>query len=316
MFIAIANPDNNGNGHSSFLNDLLPITDLIKAGREMRDLTSVENYARSVAQAILTTGYDPKGNPAHQLREAAYQKALRDLAETELSVAHAAATIKDAERQEAEQRQLLLEPRLDTKVLVAGIASLAISVAPPLHDLLPMEDDVLVWFIALCGGAFIGSFVAWCITSPSNFDPTGKRSLANKAGLFGGIGVGVATFLLRLSAGDLLSAIALSILEIAAVVMLESFAVPLRQRYQLFNIASQANAKGAAVLTAHRAEGDRRDHKLQALRQEIQSHTRYVEALHFAAQKPAEVVEAALNIARKSFYERQAEEHSRRLGIS
>ncbi len=316
MPIAIANPDNNGNGHNTFLNDLLPTLELIKAGREMADLASVEAFAQSVAKAILTTGYDPKNNPAHQLREAAYQKALRDLVEAERAAAHAMATVKEAKHQEAQQRQLLIEPKLDTKIVLLGAAMLAFSVAPPLHDLLPMADDTLAWFFAFCGGVVVGSFIAWAITSTSNLDPSGKRSFANKAGLMGGIGAALGTFLLRLSAGDMLSAIALAVLEISATAMLEGFAIPLRERFRSFHLSRQSNAKGAAVLETHTAEASRRQQDVQALRDQLQAHTRYVEALYFAAQKPAEVVEAALNIARKAFLERQNEEHNRRLGIS
>jgi hypothetical protein len=306
----------NGNGHSDLLKAILPIEELMKAGRQMGDLPSVESYARSIARAIRTDPYDPARNLDDQLSEEAYQKDLKDLQEADRAAAHSTAGVKDAEHARAGFQRGLSEPKLPTKVTVGGISALAISIGPTLHDQLfiGIEDGVVAWVLAMAGGALIGAFIVWAVAG--NFEQTGKRSAVNVAGLVGGFGIGLFTFLLRLVAGDILTAFALTILEIATVIILEAYSSGLRENYRIFALAREADNQAAALLNARRSENNRRDEQLRDLRDRIEAHKHNLAVRTFCSQKFAEVEEAALNIARGAFYEHQAEEHNRRLGIS
>jgi hypothetical protein len=306
---------NNEHNHNGLLKAVLPIDELIKAGRQMRELSSIEEYARSIARAIRTDLYDPK-NPDDKVREDAHEKDLKDLQEAEKAAAHAAADLKDAEHAHADLQRGLAEPKLPTKVMVGGVSALAISIGPTIHDQLfiQIQDSIVAWALAMAGGALIGAFIVWAVAG--TFDQTGKRSTVNIAGLIGGFGIGLFTFLLRLATGDILTAFALTTLEVATLVILEAYATGLRESYRSFALAREADSKAAAFLAARRIESGRRDQQVKELRDRIEDHKHHLAVRTFCAQKFAEVEEAALNIARKAFHERQAEEYNRRLGIS
>jgi hypothetical protein len=201
-------------------------------------------------------------------------------------------------------------------VTVGGISALAISIGPTLHDQLfiNIEDGLVAWALAMAGGALIGAFILWAVAG--NFEQAGKRTAVNIAGLIGGFGIGLSTFLLRLVAGDILTAFALTSLEIATVIILEAYSCGLRAKYRIFALARESDNQAAALLDARRSEKSRRDEHLRELRDRVETHKHHLAVRTFCFQKPGEVEEAALNIARGAFHERQAEEHNRRLGIS
>ena len=70
--------------------------------------------------------------------------------DAEKGAAHAAITVRDAERQHAAIQSGLMEPKLPLKIIAAAVAALTISIAPTLHDQFfsSFDDKLLGWLLA------------------------------------------------------------------------------------------------------------------------------------------------------------------------
>lgn len=316
----------NQNGFHPYIHQLLPVEQLQKAGRELETLNDVQEFARSQARAIRNAPYDQVANPDDKLREEKFLKDSADLKDFEIASAHALTNVKDGERRAAELQKGMQEPKLPLKITTTGISLIAVSLGPTLHDQFfsTMDDQVFAWIISMSGGALIGAFITHCVAGV--YDSTGQRSTVNLVGLVGGFGIGVAGLLIRLAAGDLLIGLALTILEFAAVAMLELYAAPLRDRYRQFVAARESHHQATKVLDSLNTESGRRSQQLAEIRDRIEQHKGYVALRTFAHQKFAELEEAAIQIATKAFREKEAEdrrlreqaeqqERNRRLGL-
>jgi hypothetical protein len=307
--------NNNGHLHNGLIYAVLPMQELIQAGRQLDNVEAIDNYARSLAKAIRTDPYNPATNPDDALRESDFLKNVGELPEAEKAAGHAAIVVRDAERQHATNQSSLIEPKLPLKVVVAAVGALAISISPTLFDQFfsKMDDKALGWFFSLAGGVLIGLFIAWSIVGVQ--DPSGKRSAVNLVGLLAACGIGLFCFLLRLSSGEILSAIALTVLEISTVIILECLAGSLRGRHAQFTAACEQQMKSAAEVQTHKAEAGRRNVAVQEIKDRIEAHKAYLGVRHFCSQKPQEIEQASLDIARRAFHERVAEEERIRKGL-
>src|ERR1035438_5820883 len=94
-------PNSNGHNHNGLFKAILPIDELIQAGRQLDNLETIENFARSQAKAIRTDAFDGAKNPDDRLHEEQFQKDNKELPEAEKAAGHAAIVVRDAERQHA-----------------------------------------------------------------------------------------------------------------------------------------------------------------------------------------------------------------------
>jgi hypothetical protein len=324
----ITNNHSNNNGHSAALAAALPIPELGRIGRETPDLTTVQEAARALARTIKNEPYDPAKNPDDKLEEEKFQKDGEDLKDYEIAHAHAVTNLKDGERNAAEvQRDITEAPKLPLKIAITAIVAIAISFGTTLHDIFfsHMSDELFAWILSMAAGGFVGALVTWAVGGIYN--PSGQRNAVNFAGLLGGLGVGIAGFLLRLAAGDPIIGLALTILEFAAVALVELFSAPLRERYRVYVTARDNHAKQSKVVESLREEVERRKQPMDKARERLEQHKAYVAFRTFCHQKFPEIEAAAVQIATQAFLEKQEEdrreerrlqkiEKDRRLGIA
>ena len=298
----------NGHDHSPMLDAILPIKELIRAGKELQSLDKVQEYARPLARAVRNTPYDASKNPDDRKREDDHQKDLAFLPDAEHAAAHALTNVRDGERRAAELQHGIQEPKLPTRIVVTAIAVIAVSLGPTLHDRFfhSLDDQFIAWVMAMGAAALIGALITWSVGGIH--DTSGRRSTTNVAGLIGGFGVGVCGFLLRLAVGDFLIGLALTILEFAAVALVELYAAPLREKYRAFLAAKEAHHQATSVLETLHTEAARRSQQLEEVQQRLQNHKDYLAQRTYCVEKFPEVEEAAVQIATKAFLEREAEQ--------
>lgn len=88
----------NGNGQNGALHAALPISELIRIGRETPDLAKAQEYASAIARTIKNDPYDPGKHPDDRLKEEKFQKDCENLKDFETATAHALTNVKDGER--------------------------------------------------------------------------------------------------------------------------------------------------------------------------------------------------------------------------
>jgi hypothetical protein len=147
--------------------------------------------------------------------------------EAEQARAHAAANLRDAELDLARTPKAGAKPSVHPLQVAASVVGITLSVAPTVHDSLfhTLPDDILAWFESLISGAFVGGMLTLAILN-------GRKSKMTWIGTAAGILVGVGLGAVRLSsaegAGEALFALGLTVMEIAAVLLLEWQASALR----------------------------------------------------------------------------------------
>jgi hypothetical protein len=200
------------------------------------DLSALENHASAIAREAQRAGFNPTQIGTHdQLRDDEHKKTLRDREEAEPAVKFATAEVREREAAAAELHPGD-GPRPESMALrAAAVVAIMISTAPTLHDFIfVIGDDFIAWGFSLLCGLFLGLWITLMILGDR--DSGEHKSTSNWIGLGSGIFVSVALGALRLkgasSLGDIIFAIAMTVLDLGIVLGLESIARNRRARYQ------------------------------------------------------------------------------------
>jgi hypothetical protein len=243
------------------------------------DILSLTEHARAMARQTYRDKYDPSQNAHDAMHQAEYQRVLTQRGEAEQVEQHAAANLRDAEINVA-RTQAGPKPRLDPLLIAAFIVAITLTVAPTLHDnvFFTIGDDLLAWFAAALGSSFVGTMVTLAILKSrrSNWEWVGVA-----AGVILGLGLGV----VRLSAasgagGGGIFAVGLTIIEIAAVLLLEWLARGLRPKVEEWLARHDAEAGAVSERIAAQAELMRWQIRVKELNEFIASKIDLVENRH------------------------------------
>lgn len=247
------------------------------------DLAALEEHASAMAEDAYREPYDPSKSKEHELREAEFKKLQHLHPEAELQVNYAAADAFRLEEERAAVKSQMTAPTVPQVLMISAVAGLSLTIAPTLHDyvFITMSDDVLNWAISLLSATVYGVFITWGILEAD--DASGRRSVRNWLGLVGGIGVPVGLGILRVAnatgGGEILFAVALTIVEVGIVLLLESRARTLRVAYQEW-AAQQAALKDVNDrLEAAAAHLELCRQRLAQISAAITAHIRHVEEL-------------------------------------
>ncbi len=163
------------------------------------------------------------------MHQAEYERSLAQREDAEKGEQQATANLRDAEEALASAPKAGPKPALDKWLLAAFIIVFAITVAPTLHDFVfhTLSDDLLAWFFSSICGAFVGCVLSWGILG-------GRQTEMTWIGVGAGVALGLGLLAVRLSsaegAGEVMFATGLTIVEIAAVLLLEFLARDLRAK--------------------------------------------------------------------------------------
>jgi hypothetical protein len=286
------------------------------------ELTIVRENADAIASDSALPPYDPEQNPQDKVIEVEYQKLLRDRDEEELGLKHNQATLAERKDEAARARGRVppLPPEPSLLLKAAAVAALAATIAPAAHDflwVLPDEFEFFAWLLSIITGVVFGALIVLLILADNHH--IDRRSLMNWMGLAGGIGIGLALFLLRIKGADggeqFIFGLATSILEIAIVVFLESLAVSrraaLRQRLPLEAAATEAEG----LVRAQEMEVVRRKTMVNQIKEQIDDHGAYLAERHLLATRLNEIRDAARKAAEAGYLKGISENRGKVLGV-
>lgn len=191
------------------------------------DILALTDHARAMAKQTYRDKYDPEQNTHDAMHETEYRRDLAQREEAEKAEQHAAANLRDAEINLARSHEAGPKPCAYPLLVAAFIVAIMLSVAPTLHDsiFLTIGDDLLNWFGSCLSAAFVGSMLTLAILS-------GRRTKWTWIGVVAGVILGVGLGAVRVSgangAGEAMVAVGLTVMEIAAVLLLEWLASGLR----------------------------------------------------------------------------------------
>ena len=244
-----------------------------------RDMKSLAEHAEAMARETRREIFNPAGNPEHQLLDAEYNKAFADRIDAENALHFSAAEVREKEMALA---RFSNEERPGAPILMVAItACISGTVTPTMHDFLfgGIEDEVTAWLFSFLTSLFPAATIAWAILGC--ISATGRRTVANWAGLVAGVIMSLARGLFRLSGAmgleEVLMAIALTLLEVAFVLIAEWVASGLRHHHAEWSQSQTAHAQASRELEAARAEHQRRENRLNDLNDQISQHIEYVE---------------------------------------
>jgi len=285
------------------------------------DFNAITERADAVACDAVRPVYDPSKLAHDKIIEGEYQKLLQDRQDEELGLKRSQLVLAERRTQAAKVRAQVPpvpgEPSLLLRV--AAVIALAATIAPAAHDFLwVLDSELLSWFLSIITGLVFGILITLFILADNHHSD--RRALTNWMGLAGGIGIGVALFLLRINgaedSGGILFATATSVLEIAIVIFLESLASSRRsalRRRQPLEAAAQEDEGSAAV---QEDEVTRRKVRVDEINLQIDEHAAYVEERHLRATNLKEIREAARKAAKAGYLKGISENRGKAIGIT
>jgi hypothetical protein len=261
------------------------------------DIRSLKEHAEAMARETRRGLYDPKNREQHRLRDFEHKKLIGDRAEAEDAVKFSAAAVRD--REAALAKLPALERPAASPLLACGvIVGISGTVTPTLHDFLfsMVEDSVLGWSLSFLSALFLALVIVLSILC--SIDATGRRTIANWAGLAAGITVSVGLGLFRLAGAteseDILFAIALTVVEIGLVILPEWVALGLRAHYREWLARQDARNEAMAALAAARSDHQRRQDHLDKLNHAIKEHIDFIADLELRQVNLRDLIRTAV----------------------
>lgn len=241
------------------------------------DVAALTDHARAMARQTYRDKYDPSENVHDAMHDAEYKRLFGQRTEAEMGEQHAAANLRDAEIKLAGTPKAGTKPHVHPLLIAAFTVAITLTVAPTLHDLLTVSDDMLAWFAALLCSALVGLMLTLAILS-------GRRSKLEWIGVTAGVLLGLGLGAVRLSAtsdaADKGIAIGLTIVEIATVLLLEWFASGLRRRDEEWLPKHADETQAVAARDAAQADLSRWKEKVEELDEAIAAKIALVENRH------------------------------------
>jgi hypothetical protein len=246
---------------------------------EPDDIRALEDHARAMARETYRDRYDPEAHIHDAMHKVEYERnlALRD--ETEKGARHSAANLRDAELALASTPKAGEKPTVSQLLEAAFVVAITITVAPTLHDAIfhTLGDDLLEWFAASVSAGFVALMLTFSILA-------GRRSTWTLVGLGAGVTLGLGLGAVRLAsaerASDVLFALGLTAIEIAAVLLLEWLARGLRARETGWEERHRAETEAIGRRDAAAADLARRQGDIRELRVIIAGQIAVVEDRH------------------------------------
>lgn len=243
------------------------------------DIVALTEHARAMARQTYREKYDPSQNVHDAMHETEYRRDIARREEAEKAGKHAAANLRDAEINVARTPQAGPKPSAPQLLIAAFVAAIMLTVAPTLHDIifLTIGDDLLNWFVSMGTAALVGVMLTLTIL-------TGRNSKWTWIGVAGGLILGVGLGAMRLAAAtgasEAIVAAGLTIVEIAAVLLLEWFASGLRASEAAWLPVRKAEIEAIAGRDAAQAENTRWQTRVKELTESITGKIAFVTDRH------------------------------------
>jgi hypothetical protein len=253
----------------------------------------LQEHARSIACATFREKFDPVNNAHDRMREAEYERHLKERDEIQKGIAHAHANLRDAEIALANSQRAGPKPNANRLLAAAFTAAITITISPTLHDYIffGIPDALLAWFVSSGFASLIAFMVTLAIL-------TGRRTKWEWLGVAAGIGIGIGLLAVRLSgarsAGESLFAVGLSVIEICTVLLLEWMARGLRAREDEWRALWPIEEKAAALRDAALADLERRKSHAKVIADAIGQAILYVEDRFFRCVRLPELEAIAI----------------------
>lgn len=243
------------------------------------DVLALTEHARAMAKQTYRDKYNPKQNVHDAMHEVEYRRALARREESEKAEAHAAANLRDADVQLAKSPKAGEKPAPHLLLIAAFIVAITLTVAPTLHDALfyTLGDEMLAWFASILSAAFVGGMLTLAILS-------GRRSTWTWVGVGAGLLLGAGLSAVRLSsaqgAGEAWFAIGLTVVEMAAVLLLEWLASGLRNSEDEWRLKHVVETEAIDARDAAQADLERWQARIKQLNDAITAKIAFVEDRH------------------------------------
>jgi hypothetical protein len=243
------------------------------------DIRALEDHARAMARDTYRDRYDPSANPHDAMHHAEYERTLVQRSEAEKGEQHAAANLRDTETNLARTPKAGNKPAAPPVLVAAFIVAITLTVAPTVHDSIfhTLGDDLLAWFFSSLTAAFVGTMLTLAILS-------GRRKAWTWVGVGAGVILGLGLGAIRIAgaegAGEVIFALGLTVVEIAAVLLLEWLASGLREKEAEWDVKHVAESQAIAHVDAAKADLTRWQTRIKELGEAIATKIAFVEDRH------------------------------------
>ncbi len=278
------------------------------------DQRVLEDIGRSIAQRAACTPFDPASNIEDRHAVDAHEKAIRDLADSEMAVVNAA----HLKRQREDERARLgadvsSPPSLPQWMTVGGTGLFAMAFSIGVFDWIHerLADAYLAALAALIPSVALGIFVVRALTSAES--PSDR-----KVGFIAGLGISVGTGILRLafSPDEWLIAVALTLIELFVVTFLDWHGGHVQNRYQQWLGRCETRASASRLLEAAREQQQRAEERVAELTEASARHLREVARRSLFCQKAEEIEAAVVRAVIAGAHAGCAENQGLRRGVS
>lgn len=283
------------------------------------ELKRLEEQAEGRVQECYRGRFAPEIHQHDNLRKLESEQDLKERADAGLARKHAQADVSEGEENLARLAHTRTAPKWPLVIAVAAIILLALLSGATLHDFFApaFNDEALTWSLALLGGFCGGVFITVGFVRTSGQD--GQNTPGNRLMLVSGIvlagSLGVLRIAQDLSQSTVLTALALTGVEIACLLYLKGLASQLRQAFQDWHERQSQLAATRASLESAQARLARWNAEAARLDRRITDHIRYVEERAQREINLDEIKAAAIYIVRDGYSAGIAENRGRILGI-
>src|SRR5437016_2671729 len=240
------------------------------------DLLKLEDHAHAMARETYRDRFDPDKNVHDRIRQDDFESDVSQRNEAQQGVSHARANLREAEARLARTPKANEKPAPNRLLVAAFIIAITITVAPTFHDFVfhTLADDLLAWFGSLVSAGFVAAMLTLAILS-------GRRTAWTWVGVVAGVILGLGLGAVRLSSAESpaesMFATGLTIVEIAAVLLLEWLASGLRNSENLWIPLHAAESEAVATREAAATDLARWKTLLQEINERVGGHIAYVE---------------------------------------
>jgi hypothetical protein len=252
------------------------------------DKEFLENDALMLTAHLNAAPFDPEANPEDALAQRRYEQLGLDKDDADMALAKAKVETRKCE-QELAQHVVSEQPATSTVVTICGTALFAAGCAVGLYDWVRdrISDPVLSGMLALAFGVALGSVV---VTAIYNVNSPKRRTW----GLIAGLGLSLSAGFLRyaFSGGGLLTAVALTLFELAIVATLDWLGRHLNDQFEIWRGEDNERVRRQQRLDAAERHETRAADKLRELDGQIEAHQEKVAARSTCAKKFPEIQEA------------------------
>jgi hypothetical protein len=279
------------------------------------DILALTNHARAMAKQTYRDKYDPKQNVHDAMHETEYRRDLAQREEAEKTEQHAVANLRDADDELARTPKAGPKPCAQPLLAAAFITAIMLSVSPTLHDsiFLTIGDDLLNWFASCSSAALVGVMLTLAILN-------GRRTKWTWIGVAAGVILGLGLGAIRLSGVDgvreAMTAAGLTIMEIAAVLLLEWYASGLRTSEAIWLPKHEKESETAAARDAAQAHLSRCKARVKELSESITGKINFVADRHNRNIRLPELEAVAIKAVLDGYNSGNAENSGRLRGVT